>query len=265
MRHFEEFNPVVLLVYYLTVLIPVMAVMDPILILTALAVGLIRSGIRDRKIPLKKIGFSAVVVIVMTLINGLLSHEGSTELFFINDRAITLEALRYGFVSGLMLSAAFAWFADFSRVLTGEKIMAMMWRLPKLALLVSMIVRLIPRYLKRYRKVSLAVRINEEEDPEKSGNNLMRISSAVFTWALENSMDTADTMQMRGYASGKRKMRGNRFTCEDVIILTVIGALQSMYFLPRVWHTALMIVLCLLPELYRIKENVKWKIYTLKI
>ncbi len=265
MRNFEEFNPIVLLVYYMAVIIPVMLLMNPLLITIGLAAGLVRAGIYEKTIPVKRILFSVILVIVMTAANALLTHQGETELFFINDRAVTLEAVKYGAVSGLMLSAALVWFSAFSRTLTGEKIMALLWRLPRLALLISMIVRLIPRYLKRYKKVSLAMKINEEIDTGHERNQTMKMSSAVFTWALENSMDTADTMMMRGYTSGKKRISEFGFTAGDTIMIAVITALQAMYFLDDKWHVALMAVLCFLPELYRIKENIKWKIYTLKI
>ncbi len=265
MRRFENFNPATLLIYYMTVIIPIMVFMNPFIILTALAAGLVRAGIYERKIPVKRILFSAVLTAVMALVNGLLSHQGDTELFFINDRAVTLEAIRYGAVNGLMLAAAIVWFSAFSRTLTGEKIMALLWHLPKLALLISMIMRLIPRYLERYNKTRLAARINEERGQVPEKKHIMQITSAVFTWALENSMDTADSMIMRGYTSGGKRISGIQFRPGDAAVLALTAALQTMYFLPETWHGILMAVLCFLPEIYRIKENVKWKIYTLKI
>ena len=153
MRRFDDFNPGLLFIYYMAAIVPFMVIMDPLLSAAALLTGLIRVGIYERKFPAGRVGFSVVLILVMTLMNALTSHQGNTELLFINNRAITLEAVRYGAVTGLMMAAAVVWFGAFSRSLTGEKIMIMLRKMPKTALLMSMVTRLIPRYIKRFRKV----------------------------------------------------------------------------------------------------------------
>ena len=264
MRKFENFNPTILFIYYVSAIIPFMVIMDPLLSAAALLAGLVRIGIRERRIPVRRIVLALAVTAVMTVMNALISHNGTVELFFINGRAITLEAVRYGAVTGLMMSAAIVWFSALSNAVTGEKIMIMLRRMPKTALMISMVMRLIPRYVKRYRKTETAIRINEASADTGRTAGMLRISSAVFTWALENSMDTADVMIMRGFDSGIRRVSGQSLHRRDVILAAVLLALQFMWLAPEGCRIYIHIIYFIIPELYLVKENVKWKIYTLK-
>ncbi|MDD6235166.1 MAG: energy-coupling factor transporter transmembrane component T [Lachnospiraceae bacterium] len=263
MRRFDDFNPATLFMYYMIAIIPFMVIMDPLLSAAALLAGLIRMGIHERKFPAGRITFSILLVLVMTLMNALTSHQGNTELLFINNRAITLEAVRYGAVTGLMMAAAVVWFGAFSRSLTGEKIMIMLRKMPKTALLMSMIIRLIPRYIKRFRKVEEAVKVNEKAVQTQNTAGMLKISSAVFTWALENSMDTADVMIMRGCDRHMYTRAGAGFKRRDVILMSIIIISQLMWLLPYRYRICVQWIYLIIPEIYMIKENVKWKIYTL--
>lgn len=264
MRRFDDFNPGLLFIYYMAAIVPFMVIMDPLLSAAALLTGLIRVGIYERKFPAGRVGFSVVLILVMTLMNALTSHQGNTELLFINNRAITLEAVRYGAVTGLMMAAAVVWFGAFSRSLTGEKIMIMLRKMPKTALLMSMVTRLIPRYIKRFRKVEEAVKINGKAAQMQNTAGMLKISSAVFTWALENSMDTADVMIMRGCDRHMYTRMGTGFKQRDVILMVIIILSQIMWLLPHGYRIFAQLVYLGIPEIYMIKENVKWKIYTLR-
>lgn len=264
MRKFEDFNPLILFIYYMSAIIPFMVFMDPLLSAAALAAGLLRAGIGKRRIPAGQVFFSVALTAVMTIMNGLTSHQGNVELLFINGRAITLEALQYGAVTGLMMSAAIVWFGEFSQTLTGEKVMIMLRRLPKTALMISMVIRLIPRYIRRYRDTQIAMRVNERACDTAKTAGMLKISSAVFTWALENSMDTADVMIMRGYGNGAYRRAGKAVTKRDVMLAVLIVLMQLMWIIPHEYRIYAQTIYFIIPEIYLLKENLKWKIYTLR-
>ncbi|MBD5157650.1 MAG: hypothetical protein HDT13_08470 [Butyrivibrio sp.] len=264
MRHFDGFHPAVLMAYYLSAIVPAMFVGSLYSVLVSWLAGMLWLAAVKHRFPSGQFALSAAAVPAMALINALVSHNGVTELFFINGRAITLEAVRYGALTGLMLSAVLVWFASFSDIMTSEKIIALMGKLPKLGLTVSMVLRLVPEYTARFKKVKKASDINSEKETGSTPADYIRFMSAVFTWALENSMQTAESMELRGYSSGKKRYSPYRFRTEDALMLAFIIILQGMYFLPIPLRTAFTALDCALPIIYEGKERLKWTLFSLK-
>ncbi|MCM1308833.1 MAG: energy-coupling factor transporter transmembrane protein EcfT [Butyrivibrio sp.] len=264
MKRFGGFHPLVLAAYYLSAVMPAMFVTDIYTAALSWLVGMLWLALVKRRFPLGQLIFSAAAVLAMAAVNALVSHNGATELIFINKRAVTLEALRYGALSGLMLSAVLVWFASFSDIMTSEKIIALMGRLPKLGLTVSMVLHLVSEYAARFKRVKRAYDINSAGEASKTPADYMRLMSAVFTWALESSMQTADSMEMRGYSSGKKRYSPYRFKASDGLMLALIIALQAMYFMPLPLRTAFTALDCALPIIYEGKERLKWGIFSLK-
>lgn len=264
MKRFGSFHPFVIFVYYLSAIVPAMFAEDFRTVLVSWLAGMLWLAVVKRRFPSGQMLLTLAAAAVMALVNGLVSHGGTTELFFINGRPITLEAIRYGALTGLMLAAALVWFASFTDIMTSEKIIALMGKLPKLGLMVSMVLRLVPEYISRFKKVKKAADINVPKETGNTPADYMRIMSAVFTWALENSMQTADSMQLRGYASGRKRYSPYRFTTADMILLVLIILLQSMYFLPPLWKTAFAALNCALPLIYEGKERLKWTLFSLR-
>lgn len=264
MKRFDGFHPLVLTAYYLSAIVPAMFAVNLYSVLVSWFAGMLWLAVLRRRFPAGQLAFSAAAVLAMALINALVSHNGATELIFINGRAVTLEAIRYGALTGLMLSAVLAWFASFSDIITSEKVIALMGRLPKLALTVSMVLRLVPEYTARFKKVKKASDINSVKEAGNTPADYMRLMSAVFTWALENSMQTADSMEMRGYSSGKKRYSSYRFRTADGLMLAMIIVLQVMYFMPLPLRTAFTALDCALPVIYEGKERLKWTLFSLK-
>lgn len=258
MKRFEDFHPAAVLIYYISAIVPAMLVSDVWLVLISWLVGILWLWVVKHRFPIGNIVFTAAAVCVMGLVNALVSHDGTTELLFINGKAITLEAVRYGGLTGLMLAAVIIWFASFSDIMTSDKIIALFGRLPKLGLVVSMVLRLVPEYIARFGKVRKAVLVNSGDEFVNAPAEYMRLMSAVFTWALENSMQTADSMQMRGYASGARRYSPYRFKTRDGVLIAVIILMQLMYFAPYALRIPLAALNCALPLIYEGKEWLKW-------
>lgn len=261
MRQFENLHPKTIFILIMLAVIPVMFMMKLALAVVALVAGIIFLWMLEKKPPLGRVVFTGAMIIFMAVSNALISHTGEHELFFINGKAITMEAVMYGAKSGLMLGTVLIWFGAFSRIMSGEKIMAVFVHFPKIGLLVSMILRLVPEYIKRFRLVKQCQDINGKEQEKRYYLNII---SAVFTWAIESSMNTADAMVMRGYDKGKRLYIPCRFTRRDIYVMSFAAIMYGGMFLSHNYSIYFMVGYYFIPVAYELRESLKWKIYSLK-
>ncbi len=160
--------------------------------------------LRGKKALKLNLGVLLPVVVIMTLINTLNVHNGATVLFYLNGNRITLEAIVYGFVSAIVLSSVIIWFTCFSTIITADKFIYLFGRVaPALALTLSLIMRYIPLLQKRFREVSAGQRCMGRVT--KGGGIIKRIRqfgkelSILIAWSLEASIESADSMEARGY------------------------------------------------------------------
>lgn len=60
----------------------------------------------------------------------------------------------------------------------------------------------------------------------------VRVFSAMLTWALENAIDTGDSMKARGYGlKGRSHFALFRFTLRDALLLSAAALLLTLVFL----------------------------------
>lgn len=208
MRSFHEYNPIAVAMYFLAVTGTAMFFGHPavtaLTLFGALVYYLVRNGTRD----FKSHGFFLLLFIVMAGINPLLSHNGKTILFVLNDSPITLEALLYGVNSAAMITAVVYWFRSFSQIMTSDKLLYLFGRIsPKLSLVLSIALRFIPLFRSQAKKVNDAQRTMGMYSEDNIIDNVKggaRVFSIMVTWALENGIITADSMEARGCGIGKR-------------------------------------------------------------
>jgi len=177
------------------------------------------------------------------LVNPLFSHAGATILaYFPNGNPLTLESIFYGIAAAFMLGAAAALCFSFAEVITTDKILWLIGRiLPSLAMLISMTLRFVPRFTGHLREAYRA-RIALLGPPQKKVDKIRMaaaVTSMTVTWAMENSVDTADSMKCRGWGLPGRTSYSNfRMTGRDWQALAVIGALV-LYILAGITTGAL--------------------------
>ena len=291
MTDIKRLHPAPLMVYFMTVILLPMFVMDPVILALSLLGSALCLAVTGRK---GKSGIALYVFIfaAITLINPLLSHNGATELFFINDRAVTLEALIYGAVSAIMIISVIIWFRSFSAIMTGEKLLYVAGSIaPKSSLILCTALRFIPLFKKQSRHIRAAqttLGLYSADNVTDKLRGTARVFSALTTWSLENAIDTADSMKARGYGLKHRKPYSvYRYRVSDAVF-TVVSVLLavcavtfaavggiSVQFYPRIvlpTRDAAVIIcyasygaLALLPALLEIKETLKWKYLMSKI
>lgn len=192
------------------------------------------------------------VVLCNTLWNGL----GLTVLFTILERPITVEALVYGATSGLMLVDVLLWMGCMGEVMTSDRVLGLIGRIaPTTALAASMTMRQIPDALRRGEEVAQARKAlvgTETGDKRVRRRHAARRLTAVMGWSMEEALETAETMQARGYGAVRRtSYSGERFRKRDaaalfwltaLLVLSVIflvNGAAEMRFYPRiVWPQA---------------------------
>ncbi len=230
---FKTYHPIVNFSYFLAVIMFTVFSMHPIfLIITLLAsfvYSIVLNGVSSLKANLK---FLIPILILMTIINPLFVHKGVTVLFYLNDNAITLEAIVYGIASGIMMMSAIMWFKSVNHIMTSDKIIYLFGRvLPSLSLVLSMTFRFIPLFKEQFKEISAGQR-NIGRDFSHGGvlkraKHFMREFSILITWSMENSIETSDSMRARGYGLPHRSSFSiYRFDRRDAITLTAIAALS---------------------------------------
>ena len=172
--------------------------------------------------------FSFPIMLLTALINPLFNHYGVTTFFYLpNGNPVTAESTVYGLMSGLMISAVIMWFFCVSKVMTSDKYICILGAFaPKGALVLSMALKFIPDFELRRKMIRDAGRIVGR----RKGDGI-RDLSILTTWALESSLDITDSMEARGYGSGRRtSYSAYRLKKRDVsatIYMLVFGAVTT--------------------------------------
>lgn len=237
--------------------------------------------------------FALPMVLVFTIVNPLVNHRGSTVLLYTQHSQITLEAVIYGLLSGMMLASVLLWFSCYNKVMTSDKFVYLFGKImPAISLIFSMVMRFVPNFKAQLRKISDAQKcigrdVSSGTKKEKARHG-MKILNIMFTWALENAIDSADSMRSRGYGLKDRSAFSiYRFDSRDVsaliylIIMTaivIIGAATgscAIEFYPEITMAEFTIrtlivyiayiLLCIFPVAVEVKEVAVWKLSQSKI
>lgn len=295
MNEFKNFHPIINFIYFMSVIGMGMFLMHPVYILAGIVCSFAYSTILNGK---KAVKFNLFIllpaIITAAVFNGMFNHEGATILTYLpGDNPLTLESLIYGMTAGSIIALAVCWFSCFNKIMTSDKFTYLFGKiLPSASLVLSMILRFVPRF-----KVHLKTIINAQKcigRDMKSGSiiqrakNGIKILSIMITWALENAIDTADSMKSRGYGlAGRTAFSIFVFDKRDALALAYImamliyailgkiyGVMEFVYY-PYISATDLTpygisvfvayIMLCLTPVIIEVKEGIAWKYIKSKI
>ncbi len=292
MKTIADFNPIVQTVYFLAAALCTMLGMNPVMIMLSLAGALLLYILRaENERPAGHL-FALLLFALTAIINPLFYHNGATVLLVVNNNPITWEAVLYGVFAGAMIIAVLYHFRSFSRIMTSDRLMYVFGKLSgKFALTLSMTLRYIPLFLTQMERVRAAQRATGQY---KDGNiadtvkSDLRVFSVMITWALENGIVTADSMEARGYGTGKRtsfalwRMRRRDWSFLAAILLFTALQLPALLtgeltftFYPRIGDlpaspTAIIAylsygALVLAPSVIECFERTKWNYFVSKI
>ncbi len=292
---FSTYHPIINFIYFIFVMGITMFFMHPVFLGIALvSAGVYAIYLKGKKaVRLMLFGMLPMCLFIAVL-NPLLTHAGVTMLFYMkNGNPVTLEAIVYGIASGFMIASVICWFSSFHEVMTSDKFMYLFGKtIPAFSLLLSMSLRFVPRFGTQIKKIGQAQKcvgrnVTEGNVWERAGHG-MKILSIAVTWALENSVETADSMKSRGYGlRGRSNFSIYRFDHRDKTLLFILAAevaailfaihqewVHILYypaFTMNKWNIQsgfsyfLYAVFCLTPVILNIREDIRWNYLKSKI
>ena len=181
------------------------------------------------------------------------NHFGVTPLRqnFIGN-SITLEALVYGLVLGMIIASVIMWASCVFAIFSADKVVYIFGRVsPKLSLFLSIILRSVPRIKERARRINVSQkgigRGIGDGNILRRFINLLRLLSILITWTLENFVESARSMKCRGYSlKGRTAFSVYRFDNRDrsfvvavficfmLIAMAVMLDQTSIYYDPEI-------------------------------
>lgn len=285
---FSTYHPVINFLYFTLVLLFSMFFMHPVCLgislLCAFCYSIYLNGQKALRFNLK---YMLPMLLIMALVNPAFNHEGATILTYFRDgNPLTLESIAYGIAAATMLVTVICWFSCYNAVMTSDKFVYLFGRvIPALSLILSMTLRFVPRFKAQLKVVSDAQRCVGRDVSNGSllqrARHGIRILSIMVTWALENAIETADSMKSRGYGlPGRTAFSIYRFDNRDKNVLLFLlfcggyiiagamwGGLYWRYF-PTMKGVGLApypvslyfcyLSLCLAPVAINIKADRRW-------
>ena len=290
MNSFKTFHPIVNFVYFVCVIGFSMFFMHPACLLISMAGAfLYLIKLKGKKGLIYNLKVMIPVIILTMLFNPLFNHEGVTIIgYFSSGNPLTLESIAYGMAAGSMLVTVILWFACYNEIMTSDKFIYLFGRIiPSISLILSMTLRLVPKF-----KAQLKVIIHAQKCIGKdigSGSVLTRIKNGVnilsimVTWALEDSVETADSMKSRGYGlEGRTAFSIYHWSKRDGFVLGYIVVLAACvmtgYLTGQIYYTYFpmmnaivmgpiqlslfmcYILLCITPLMIEMWEERQWKV-----
>lgn len=286
---FENYHPLVNFYYFAFVIVCSMFFMHPIFLIISLTSAFIYSVVLKGRRALKfNILYMLPLMLITALINPAFNHEGVTILFYLKGgNPITLESIVYGMVAATMFISVIVWFSCYNEIMTSDKFIYLWGRIiPSLSLIFSMVLRFVPKYKAQIKVISNAQKAIGRDVTKgniiRRARNGIKILSIMVTWALENAIETADSMKARGYGlKGRTSFSNFKFSKRDKIVLflmivlsliVIIGVLMKVnrirYF-PRIKiarNTIFTIIVdisyflfCVMPIILTVIDEIRWK------
>ena len=286
---FQKYHPLVYFLYFTLVIGFAMALNHPLAQGISFACACIYAvQAEGKKAVLFTLKWCLPVMLVTAFMNPAFSHEGVTILlYFPTGNPLTLESILYGLSSGVMIATVMLWFLNFNRVITSDKFIYLFGRvIPAMSLVLSMTLRFIPKFKSQMNTVIEAQRSIGRDISQGSlwqrTKTAITVLSIMITWALENAIETADSMKSRGYGlKGRSAFSIYRFDDRDktaiayllfcglyLICGVIVSAFGFRYF-PSIRYISLntvtlsfqfvYLILCIMPVVLNGLEERKWK------
>lgn len=215
----------------------------------------------------KSLKLYIVMIVFLAVFNVIFNPMGDTPFLYINGRPLTKESFQYGMYMGFMVSSLFLWFQLFSDVFDNRKITYLIGsRLPVTGLIISMVFCYYDKFITKIDKIkevwdTYALKV-AQSPIKKAGITL----SVLLSVMLEDSVDTAMSMNARGYGKGKRTQYiCYSFQFMDGVLLVTAGMMLGINIWNPTGKQVCVWIFMLLPVVYNIVKELQWKFYLSKI
>ena len=269
--------------------------MHPICLVISLLSGFAYSVLlKGRKAIKTNLIYMLPTLTFAAFINPAFNHEGITIISYLpSGNPLTLESVVYGLAAAIMIVSVICWFSCYTEIMTSDKFIYLFGRIiPSLSLILSMTLRFVPRFSAQLKVITNAQRcigrdVSNGSVIQRAKHGLL-ILSIMTTWALENAIETADSMKSRGYGhSGRTAFSIFTFDKRDkkallcIVILGIytlagklVGGMYFRYFPSlqtgnfSMYGLSVFIAyfaLCICPIIIEVYEVRKWKVIKSKI
>ncbi|MBO5323997.1 MAG: energy-coupling factor transporter transmembrane protein EcfT [Oscillospiraceae bacterium] len=237
---FSGFHPVVNFIFFVAALGMTMFIQQPVYLLISFISGCAYLlYLQGKKGFFRQVGYLVPILIMMAIMNPVFNHEGITVLWYLpNDNPITLEAICFGLASAVMMGASIVWFNCCNTVFTSDKIIYLFGRvIPALSLLISMTLRFVPRFKNFLQSVVRTQQaMHKPENTKERFQQALAAFSATVSWAMEQSIVSADSMKSRGYGGlGRTAFSIYVFEKRDGITLVLLAVLCAGAAIPHLF------------------------------
>ena len=234
---FSGFHPAVNLAFFVAALGMTMFIQQPVYLLISMVSGCAYLlYLQGKKGMLRQVGYLIPLLLMMAVMNPMFNHEGVTVLWYLpNDNPVTLEAICFGLASAVMMGASIVWFNCCNTVFTLDKIIYLFGRvIPAMSLLISMTLRFVPRFKNFLQSVLRTQRVmHKPENPREKLQQALSAFSATVSWAMEQSIVSADSMKSRGFGLwGRTAFSIYSFERRDGLTLLLLAFLCAGGALP---------------------------------
>lgn len=237
-----KLHPIILILYFGSMLTFTMCTLHIYMLIISLCLGML---FLSCLVGVKKVAKHYLLPIfplflLIVFVNGAFNHYGETSLYMMdNGNSITLECILFGLVMGCMVMASLLWLASFNIIIKSDDVLYLTGKiLPSISLVISMSLRFIPLYKKNYREIKKSSKLLGAYNDKRK---ISRIKTAynnfsiLFSRCLEESVETASSMQNRGFGVRSRTMYHNfHFGIREIrqllYLLIFIGIVFAGYF-----------------------------------
>lgn len=295
MNEFKTYHPIVNFIYFVLVIGFSCFFMHPVCLAISLVCAFTYSMvIKGRRAIKTNLIYMVPMLLLMAIINPLFNHEGVTVItHFPSGNPLTLEAIIYGLCAAAMIVSVILHFSSYNEIMTSDKFIYLFGKIiPALSLIISMTLRFVPRFAAQLKVVVNSQKCMGRDMGRgsiiKRTKNGLSILSVMTTWALENSVETADSMKARGYGiPGRTAYSIYKFDKRDkkalacILILgiytlagKILGMVDFSYFpslkaenisVLSLSVFAAYLLLCLFPVIIELWEVRRWKALRSKI
>ena len=242
---FKGYHPLVNVLFFISIIVFGMLLRHPVYLvisfISSTAYYLKLSGKDGRKTVFR---FLLPMLLFVVIINSFFNRYGVTTLFILpSGNNFTFEALVMGIVSGITVVSVIQWFFCCNEVVTEDKFMHIFGRiLPKGALVVSMILRFVPLYRRRYKEISQARKcmgLNGTDSFICKMKNTFKNIGILVSWSFENAIETADSMKSRGYGlKGRTYYSRFQWQTGDTLALILLVLFDALIIFGLVSNSA---------------------------
>lgn len=205
------------------------------LILLILVLWIVQSSLRqtESRMPISTLKFSISVLLLSSVLNAFISHFGETILFNIPGNlpvisgAITLEAVMYGAINGLVLIAMFTFFTILNSAVPIQNLVRLIPQaFHPVAVVTTIALTFIPATQQQYHAIRDAQAMRGQRLTKL--RDWLPLFVPLLIGGLERAMQIAEAMTARGYSIQpvKKAYPWHKIVLPLALLLIIIGWLM---------------------------------------